>query len=78
MSLLLATHLGDTLLMEPALQHVPSSALVPTTRHARLFELIRQENVAHDRAAHAPEREPNTLVTEHLKALATASLRRKV
>ena len=32
------------------MQHVPQSALVPHARHARLFELIRQGNLADQNA----------------------------
>ncbi|WP_270730400.1 hypothetical protein [Shimia sp. Alg240-R146] len=58
------------------MKYVPASALVQTSRFARLFELIRQENLVAQAAQHpAPASQPD-FVSEFLVKAASASLRR--
>ncbi|MGX9350411.1 hypothetical protein ACS3QZ_04360 [Shimia sp. W99] len=56
------------------MQHVRQTALVPTTRHARLFELIRQETLAGSRAPQSRLQAPTASVCDYLKKTAAASL----
>ncbi|WP_197916106.1 hypothetical protein [Thiosulfatihalobacter marinus] len=58
------------------MKHVPPPAQA-APRHARLFELIRQENLAQERTSHAKPRAPVGSVSEFLKQSAAASLRKK-
>lgn len=57
------------------MKHVPATALVPVARHARLFELIRQENLLAERAKGADRRDQNAIVADYLQKAATASLK---
>ena len=53
------------------MKHVPPPAQA-APRHARLFELIRQENLAQERTSHAKPRAPVGSVSEFLKQSAAA------
>ena len=54
------------------MQHFRQKALVPPARHARLFELIRQETLAAARS-HPAEDQTQT-VSDYLQKAAAASL----
>ena len=56
------------------MQHVRQTALVPIARHARLFELIRQETLAGKRAAQECPQSPTASVADYLQKSAAASL----
>lgn len=56
------------------MKHVPASALLPSSRFARLFELIRQENLISERSATA-EADQREFIADHLLKAASASLR---
>lgn len=56
------------------MKHVPASALLPASRFARLFELIRQENLIAERRELA-EVDQRDFIADHLLKSASASLR---
>lgn len=56
------------------MKHVPASALLPASRFARLFELIRQENLIADRCDKA-DVDQRDFIADHLLKAASASLR---
>ncbi|MGR3713713.1 MAG: hypothetical protein ACU0A6_11405 [Shimia sp.] len=57
------------------MKHVPVTALEQPSRFARLFELIRQENLIQDRIDNVAVEDPRDFVADFLKKSASASLR---
>ncbi|MCP4819257.1 MAG: hypothetical protein GY883_08715 [Shimia sp.] len=55
------------------MKHVPASALLPNSRFARLFELIRQENLIADKSEETAA-DQRDFIADHLLKNATASL----